>query len=276
MSRAARPMPGASPSRASRWPARPAPRRCASSPRQEHVQRRDQERQPALEAARPWPVHRLRAGRRSRAMPAPASSSMARTAIRRCRSRATSCSSPRSAIRWALPHRLSGQRRGRRNRRGAPLMTLRPYAAAKRTLSHRRQAAGGELGPGAADHHHRLRRLRDALFGGGRAASAPGPRRRWSTSSSGWFILVAAAVIDIRVWMSLAYPAYGCRCCCWSRSMWSAMSASARSAGSRSARWRLQPSELMKISLVLALARFLHGKSVEDVSKPLQSGASRW
>jgi len=31
----------------------------------------------------------------------------------------------------------------------------------------------------------------------------------------------------------------------------------------------LQPSELMKISLVLALARFLHGKSVEDISKPV-------
>ena len=38
----------------------------------------------------------------------------------------------------------------------------------------------------------------------------------------------------------------------------------------------LQPSELMKISLVLALARFLHGKSVEEVSKPLQSGHRRW
>jgi rod shape determining protein RodA len=31
---------------------------------------------------------------------------------------------------------------------------------------------------------------------------------------------------------------------------------------------QLQPSELMKISLVLALARYLHGQSVEDVSKP--------
>src|SRR6201986_1139643 len=31
----------------------------------------------------------------------------------------------------------------------------------------------------------------------------------------------------------------------------------------------LQPSELMKVSLVLALARFLHGKSVEEVSKPV-------
>jgi rod shape determining protein RodA len=34
----------------------------------------------------------------------------------------------------------------------------------------------------------------------------------------------------------------------------------------------IQPSELMKISLVLALARFLHGKSVEDISKPLNLG----
>ncbi|MBN9553996.1 MAG: FtsW/RodA/SpoVE family cell cycle protein, partial [Alphaproteobacteria bacterium] len=34
----------------------------------------------------------------------------------------------------------------------------------------------------------------------------------------------------------------------------------------------LQPSELMKVSLVLALARFLHGNSVEEVSKPLNLG----
>ena len=32
----------------------------------------------------------------------------------------------------------------------------------------------------------------------------------------------------------------------------------------------IQPSELMKISLVLALARFLHGQSVEEVSRPLR------
>jgi rod shape determining protein RodA len=33
---------------------------------------------------------------------------------------------------------------------------------------------------------------------------------------------------------------------------------------------QLQPSELTKIALVLALARFLHGLNVEDVSKPLR------
>src|SRR4029077_1805896 len=34
----------------------------------------------------------------------------------------------------------------------------------------------------------------------------------------------------------------------------------------------LQPSELMKVALILALSRFLHGKSVEEVSKPLNLG----
>ena len=57
---------------------------------------------------------------------------------------------------WRMPHRLSraNAARGRlpaaamRKRR---LMTLRPYAAAKRTLVRRRQALRGQLGPGAAD-----------------------------------------------------------------------------------------------------------------------------
>jgi rod shape determining protein RodA len=33
---------------------------------------------------------------------------------------------------------------------------------------------------------------------------------------------------------------------------------------------QIQPSELMKISLVLALSRYLHGQQVEDISKPLK------
>src|SRR6201999_3251259 len=32
----------------------------------------------------------------------------------------------------------------------------------------------------------------------------------------------------------------------------------------------IQPSELMKIALILALARYLHGLSIEDVSRPLR------
>ncbi len=85
----------------------------------------------------------------------------------------------------------------------------------------------------------------------------------------GFFILVAVATIDIRVWMGLAYPAYGLALL-----LLMAVDVFGH-VGLGAQRWiniagmEIQPSELMKISLVLALARFLHGKSVEDISKPL-------
>ena len=116
----------------------------------------------------------------------------------------------------------------------------------------------------------RLRRHRHALFGGGRAFPALGAAADRRNSSLGLScILVAAAVIDVRVWMSLAYPAYGVALL-----LLVAVDVVGH-VGLGAQRWimlgplELQPSELMKISLVLALSRFLHGKSVEEVSKPL-------
>jgi rod shape determining protein RodA len=85
----------------------------------------------------------------------------------------------------------------------------------------------------------------------------------------GLAILIAVAMIDIRVWMSLAYPAYILSL------LLLIVVVVAGHVGKGAERWvslgpiGLQPSELMKVSLVLALARFLHGKSVEEVSKPL-------
>ncbi|MBI3677742.1 MAG: rod shape-determining protein RodA [Proteobacteria bacterium] len=86
----------------------------------------------------------------------------------------------------------------------------------------------------------------------------------------GLAFLILAAVVDLRVWMSLAYPAYALAF------LLLVGVEVAGSAGLGAQRWielgpiELQPSELMKISLVLALARYLHGLSVEDVSKPLK------
>jgi rod shape determining protein RodA len=83
-------------------------------------------------------------------------------------------------------------------------------------------------------------------------------------------ILLAVAMIDIRIWMSLAYPAYGVALVLLIGVY------VAGHVGLGAQRWlelgplQLQPSELMKISMVLALARYLHGLSVEDVSKPLK------
>jgi rod shape determining protein RodA len=81
-------------------------------------------------------------------------------------------------------------------------------------------------------------------------------------------ILVVVATIDIRFWMSAAYPFYAISL------LLLVVVKVAGHTGLGAERWiqigpiEIQPSELMKIALVLTLARYLHGLSVEDVSKP--------
>ncbi len=84
----------------------------------------------------------------------------------------------------------------------------------------------------------------------------------------GLFILVAVALVDTRVWMSLAYPAYAI-----SFLLLIAVEVAGHT-GLGAQRWielgpiQIQPSEPMKLSLVLALSRYLHGLGVEDISRP--------
>ena len=83
-------------------------------------------------------------------------------------------------------------------------------------------------------------------------------------------ILVVVALVDIRVWMGLAYPAYAIAL------LLLVAVESVGHVGMGAQRWialgplQIQPSEMMKITLVLALARYLHGSTVEDISKPLK------
>jgi len=147
-------------------------------------------------------------------------------------------------------------------------MTPRPYAAAKRTLSFADKLL--EINWGMV--------LLIALIGAAGIAMlysvAGGQFHPWALRQMGHFVLgltvlVMAAMIDIRVWMSLAYPAYAVAL------MLLVAVELVGHMGMGAQRWisigplELQPSELMKIALVLALARFLHGKSMEEVSKPL-------
>ena len=147
-------------------------------------------------------------------------------------------------------------------------MSLRPYAAAKRTLSMVDKLL--EVNWGLV--------LLILLIGCAGIAMlysvANGAWHPWAVKQLSYFILglvvlLCAAMIDIRVWMSLAYPAYGVALL-----LLVAVDVVGH-VGLGAQRWiaigpmELQPSELMKISLVLALARYLHGKSVEDISKPL-------
>ncbi len=84
---------------------------------------------------------------------------------------------------------------------------------------------------------------------------------------AGFVILVAVALIDIRIWMSLAYPAYA-----MSLMLLIAVEFFGQ-AGGGAERWlnvgpvQVQPSELMKISLILALARYFHGLTLDEVSR---------
>lgn len=79
--------------------------------------------------------------------------------------------------------------------------------------------------------------------------------------------LIILAMIDIRIWMSLAYPAYAV-----SLALLVAVElVGARGKGAE--RWldlgvlQFQPSELMKIALVLALARYFHKLALHDAVK---------
>ena len=150
-------------------------------------------------------------------------------------------------------------------------MITRPYAAAKNRLS---------IGDKMMDVNWGLVLLIALLASAGFAmlySVAGGHFSPWATPQiirfiAGCFILVAVAMIDIRIWMSLAYPAYALAL------LLLVAVVVAGHSGRGAQRWinlggvDLQPSELMKVSLVLALARFLHGKSVEEVSRPLSLG----
>ncbi|HUO97312.1 MAG TPA: rod shape-determining protein RodA [Rhizomicrobium sp.] len=86
----------------------------------------------------------------------------------------------------------------------------------------------------------------------------------------GFALMIVAALVDIRFWLKFAYPAYAV-------SLLLLIGVEAAGMAHLGAqRWisvggvDFQPSELVKISMVMALAKFLHGQSVEEVSKPLK------
>jgi rod shape determining protein RodA len=150
-------------------------------------------------------------------------------------------------------------------------MVMRAYAAAKRTLS---------IADKLMEVNWGLVLLITLCAAAGIAmlySVAGGQMQPWALSQLikfvlGFLVMVAVATIDVRVWMSLAYPAYALAL------LLLVAVVAVGHMGLGAQRWvniggmDLQPSELMKVSLVLALARFLHGKSVEEVSKPLNLG----
>jgi rod shape determining protein RodA len=83
-------------------------------------------------------------------------------------------------------------------------------------------------------------------------------------------IMIVAALVDIRVWLRLAYPLYAL-------TLVLLVGVGMRGAvGMGAQRWidlgviQLQPSELMKVALVLALARYFHAMDLERIGRPWQ------
>jgi rod shape determining protein RodA len=102
---------------------------------------------------------------------------------------------------------------------------------------------------------------------------AGGSLTPWAGTQMGRFgvglaLMLTAAMINIRVWMSLAYPAYAV-----SLALLAAVELVGKT-GKGAERWlelgpiQVQPSELMKLALILAMARFLHTLTLDEISRP--------
>jgi rod shape determining protein RodA len=85
----------------------------------------------------------------------------------------------------------------------------------------------------------------------------------------GMSIMLVVALVDVRFWFRWAWPIYGV-------ALGALVAVEVIGSFSKGAqRWidlgvfQLQPSELMKLALVLALARYFHGAYLDDVKRPL-------
>ena len=104
-------------------------------------------------------------------------------------------------------------------------------------------------------------------------SAADGNLRPWALRhlvrfGVGLTVMIGVALIDVRVWLRYAYVFYGLSL------VLLILVEVMGYVGMGAQRWldlgyfNLQPSELMKIALVLALARYFHGLSVEEVERP--------
>ena len=105
------------------------------------------------------------------------------------------------------------------------------------------------------------------LYSAANGSVDPWASRHATRFGAGLMVLIAVAVIDIRFWLRYAYVIYAIVLL-----LLGAVEI-AGSFGMGARRWislgfiNLQPSEMMKIAMVLALARYFHGGSVEDIRR---------
>ncbi len=107
------------------------------------------------------------------------------------------------------------------------------------------------------------------LFSAAGGSVDPWAKRHALRFGIGLMVMIGVAVIDTRIWLRYAYAIYlAVLLLLVAVEVGGAMGMGAQ-------RWinigffNLQPSELMKIAMVLALARYFHGGSMEDIRRPV-------
>ncbi len=97
----------------------------------------------------------------------------------------------------------------------------------------------------------------------------PWASRQMARFGVGFTMMFIVALIDLRYWKQLSYPAYALGILLLVAVEFIGAS------GGGAERWidlgfmRLQPSEVMKVALVMALARYFHGVSPNDIGRPV-------
>ncbi len=106
------------------------------------------------------------------------------------------------------------------------------------------------------------------LYSAAQGSMDPWASRQLIRFGAGLILMVALALVDIRIWFRYAYIIYFV-----TLGMLVAVELTG-SVGMGAQRWlkfgsiQVQPSEIMKAALVLALARYFHGLSSEDIGRP--------
>ena len=107
------------------------------------------------------------------------------------------------------------------------------------------------------------------LYSAANGSFDPWASRQTLRFGVGLGVMIVVALIDVRFWFKYAYLFY------FLALVLLAAVEVAGSVGMGAQRWislgpaNVQPSEVMKIGLILALARFFHGRSVEEVGNPI-------
>ena len=106
------------------------------------------------------------------------------------------------------------------------------------------------------------------LYSAANGSFQPWASRHMVRFGVGLVVMITIALIDVRIWLRYAYVFYGLSL------VLLILVEIMGYVGMGAQRWldlgyfNLQPSELMKIALVLALARYFHGLSLEGVERP--------